>query len=588
MGIAVWTTHSLEKLFPHTEPPARAPGAIRLKAARNESEDAQIVVRPPKGATVDEASVRFSDLVAESGARIPSERLTGHWQWYTYVLHNPPWSRDPSSWMGTAPGFYPDAFLEDSGVRIAAEWTQPLWVRVRAPEDAEAGTYRGEATVVCRCASGEIEEIPVPIELTVWPFTLPARCGFHHTEWFSAPVVAQYYRLEAWSEAHWDWIRKVAEDMADHRVDMIFTSFRELVEVVEHPCGEWSFDFTRLDRWIATFRAAGVEWVEGAHVAGRAKWTAPFEWRLPDILGPDGKALEEYAAANLDADAADDVMRRWLQAIYAHLEERWGLDKVVQHIADEPLPENLESWLPLRDKVMEWLPGVRNIDAVMCEELIGKVDMRVPQIQELDPAKPARPGEELWSYVCLAPQGHGPNRFLDIASIRNRILFWISFSLKLDGFLHWGYAQWRKWGPAWPESVDFSPWTDAAAGTHYNTDYQKLPSGDAYIVYPGKTRICSSLRWEVVRKGIEDLEMLRMLEEAAHADGGKTEAGRKALSLIARIRADLAHDARVYTRDDRDLLAAREEAGDLLAELTLAASRAASPADSAPSFAAEG
>jgi len=568
MGIAVWTTHALDKLFPQTEPPPRCSRSISLKAGRNESEDAQIAVRPAKGTTVEQASVHFSDLVAENGARIAADSLSGHWQWYTYVLQNPPWSTDPGSWLRNAPGFFPDAFVEDHAVRVAAEWTQPLWVRVRVPEDASPGAYRGEATVVCKCASGDVEEIIVPIELTVWPFTLPKAPRFLHTEWFSPTVVARYYRVEPWSEEHWQWIRRIAEDVADHRVDMVLTDYGELVDVSEGKDGEWAFGFERLDRWIGIFRSAGVEWIEGAHVAGRGRWTDPFDWRLPTILGRSGEPLGKYARENLEKAAADEVMKRWLQGIYAHIAERWGLEKVVQHIADEPLPENWQTWLALRDKVVEWLPGVRNIDAVMCEELIGKVDVRVPQIQELDPAKPTWDGEELWSYVCLAPQGHGPNRFVDIESIRNRILFWIAFSLGLKGFLHWGYAQWRKWGPAWPDSVDFSPWTDAAAGTHYNTDYQRLPAGDAYIVYPGRKGVCSSIRWETVRNGIEDLEMLRMLEAAATRDGGATEAGRKALALIARIRSDLAHSAAVYTRDDRELLLAREEAGDLLAELT--------------------
>ena len=129
------------------------------------------------------------------------------------------------------------------------------------------------------------------------------------------------------------------------------------------------------------------------------------------------------------------AMERYLKAIYAHLEERFGLERLMQHIADEPLAGNMDSWVAISEQVKSWLPeGIPNIDAVICEELIGKVDIRVPQLQEIKADAPAYPGEDLWSYTCLAPQGHHPNRFLDFESIRNRIIFWINFSRNLKGY----------------------------------------------------------------------------------------------------------------------------------------------------------
>ena len=109
--------------------------------------------------------------------------------------------------------------------------------------------------------------------------------------------------------------------------------------------------------------------------------------------------------------------------------------------------------------------------------------------------------------------------------------------------------------------------------TIYNTDWQPLPAGDPHIVYPGVESICSSIRWEVVRKGIEDIELLRMLENAAAAAPSNDPSRKAAAALLDNIRNNLACDSQTYTRRDDELLSAREQAGELLAKLVCEDSR---------------
>jgi hypothetical protein len=208
------------------------------------------------------------------------------------------------------------------------------------------------------------------------------------------------------------------------------------------------------------------------------------------------------------------------------------------------------------------------MDAVMSHGLEGYVDWRIPQIQHTGPDVPRNPDEELWSYVCLAPQGQYPNRFLDYPSIRNRMIFWLSWTLGLKGFLHWGYSWWTNWSGV-PADIDISPWTDATGGSIYCADRTPLPAGDPHIVYPGKNSICSSIRWEVIRKGIEDYEYLYMLDRAV-SDTRRKKPGRllsSAQRLLERAKTEVAPDPLNHTRDDHLLLSAREEAGQLLAAL---------------------
>ncbi len=183
-AIQWWTTHSLAKVFPDTERPPRASERIRLKGARDETEDAQVAVRVPRGIEIERASYALGPLAGPDGARIPADRLSAHWQWFIYVTYNPPANRDPATYLRKAPAFFPDAFLEQPEIRIRDEWTQPLWFSVSVPRDAAPGAYTGTLALNLQVRDVDAVRIEVPVELEVWPFALPDRFHLHHTEWF--------------------------------------------------------------------------------------------------------------------------------------------------------------------------------------------------------------------------------------------------------------------------------------------------------------------------------------------------------------------------------------------------------------------
>ncbi|MDQ1257232.1 MAG: hypothetical protein QG656_1835, partial [Candidatus Hydrogenedentes bacterium] len=288
--IEYWTTHALDKLFPDSAKPADAPTAIALKLARNETEDAQVAVRTPIGVEVSQAAFTFTDLAGPGGAVLTKDHLNAWWVWYTYVLNNPKANLDPATCLRKAPGFFPDAFLESKTARIRDEWTQPLWVSVTAPKGTPPGEYTGTLGIDLQTDKGP-EHIDVPLTVTVWPFTLPDEPHLHHTEWFSHGGLADYYRVELWSEAHWTWIGRVAADMAKHKQDTILTPFSALVDVTGTSPDTLTFTFTRLDRWVETFKNAGVTWIEGGHVGGReGGWESQIVWARFPILGVDTSA----------------------------------------------------------------------------------------------------------------------------------------------------------------------------------------------------------------------------------------------------------------------------------------------------------
>jgi hypothetical protein len=84
------------------------------------------------------------------------------------------------------------------------------------------------------------------------------------------------------------------------------------------------------------------------------------------------------------------------------------------------------------------------------------------------------------------------------------MLHWINFRYDLPGYLHWGGDYWS------PDPVHETepPIGDGASAS-------MLPSGDAFIAYPDPARksLLSSIRWEAMLEGIEDYELLRVLDQ---------------------------------------------------------------------------
>jgi len=109
-------------------------------------------------------------------------------------------------------------------------------------------------------------------------------------------------------------------------------------------------------------------------------------------------------------------------------------------------------------------------------------------------------GDELWFYTCLAPTGTYANRFIDYHLLKTRLLHWLNFHYEATGYLHWGYNHWQT----------EAPWVDVEP-VHGNT--RCLPPGDNCIVYPGEGRPMDSIRFEAMRDGIEDYELLRLLAQ---------------------------------------------------------------------------
>lgn len=107
----------------------------------------------------------------------------------------------------------------------------------------------------------------------------------------------------------------------------------------------------------------------------------------------------------------------------------------------------------------------------------------------------------MWYYTCCCPGGWYLNRLLDEELLRTRYLHWANKLYGLSGYLHWGLNHY--------ECTD-DPFK-GHAGSIETLSTTALPCGDSHIVYPLGKQVLRSVRFEMMRAGCEDYELLTVL-----------------------------------------------------------------------------
>ena len=119
----------------------------------------------------------------------------------------------------------------------------------------------------------------------------------------------------------------------------------------------------------------------------------------------------------------------------------------MQHIADEPIEENIKSYIEIAAFVRKLAPDFKFIDACHSKNLDGMLDVWVPQLDYMNRDyefynKQHQSGKEIWFYTCLNPKFEYVNRFIELPLLRTRYMHWVNFKYNIPGYLHWGLNYW--------------------------------------------------------------------------------------------------------------------------------------------------
>lgn len=504
-------------------PPTAVDRGLRLRLMRGQAKGFQVVLIPERD--LHQVQVRFAAPVHSDGqTKLDPRWLAYHFLDYVRLEKNSVATpKEELVWPG--PSDYPDE-LDDAPTRdLAAGQAQPLFFRVTAPPEAKPGDYTARATI--QATEGRRE---VTFRFRVDPVALPNPTRLPFVYWMSWDAPCKEFGVTTTSADGWRVLYQIGRLMRAHHERVVVVPW-SLVRTWKLPDGTLVHDFSAFDRFIRTFQAAGVDQMFClSHFGSRTTG----EWECKTFSSHAQRVRS--AATGEDEPLLDAI--KLLPALQDHIEQLGLLKQFVVHVADEPIPVNVESYRELSARVHAAAPKLPRIDAIHVPDLQGSLEHWVPQLNYFEQwlpeyRKAQAAGNKVWFYIAWVPQGKFPNRMIDSSAIKPRVLHWLNALYDTDGYLHWALNHWQ------------IPLTSLGS------------PGDQYIAWPSKRFVAnSSLRYEAEREGLEDCELMFMLRDKLMKQGLSRAQAQAQMETVGRKAVRAPQD---YTRSWEDLERVRGE-----------------------------
>ena len=303
------------------------------------------------------------------------------------VVHIPsemplyPGKKDDSV-ISDKPGLFPDLLKPFVKNEVWPHETMhdAIWFTVEPEGNYDAGTYEISVEFKYEKKSEEEGKDPVVYKCTktlkveIIDVMLPEQT-FRHTQWFHADCIASHYQIETFSERHWEIIEnfmKVAvRNGQDTSYPPIYTPPLDTAIGGERPTtqllgielkdGNYTFDFTLVDRWIDLSLKLGFKYFSMPHLF--TQWGAKY---CPIIMATvDGEYKRIFG---WDCSSTDERYRhflsQYLPAILDYVEKK-GIRKVTSfNYSDEPGPDALEQYKAAVAGAAKYLEGSAVSDAL--------------------------------------------------------------------------------------------------------------------------------------------------------------------------------------------------------------------------------
>ncbi|MCS7316371.1 MAG: DUF4091 domain-containing protein [Bryobacteraceae bacterium] len=554
-SVEVWAAPSVYKIRPDDSPQAAnlvwdgAARTVSIAGARNEHVPFQLVISapPPPSRYVPAASgffVEAGDLVSGSG-RIPRGQIRLFLQHYVLCPA-------PSSPAGGA-GFWPDAlapltdpFAMSAEFRRAVR-NRPLWIDVVVPEQAAPGDYEGALRVTQH--GKPVAELK--LRLKVHDYALPAQSRLVTYMGLSAVRLARLHNLREGSPEARRLLMRYHQFLYENRME---PWFNELLEPeIERKGADIRVNFDR---------AAYQQYLNAWKTKRVVLESAPD--RLRRVL--DGEPFSE---------TFNRQVRSYLSQVAAWFRENGWADRLVFNSPiDEPNTaeqyEQTRRWARL---VREAAPGIPFLvteapvpDRPEWGPLTGFAThfsvhgnaLNRSDVLEAIRAEQQKGGEITW-YISCDQRFPQPNYFIDGPAMDPVMVPWITWRLRLDGILYWALDFWSQTVDPWLNPNTYLSGFFCSGGWVLNGEGSLLYPGSRVRRYTGQRDVdgpVSSIRFELLREGIEDYERLWLLRKLGDGE------------FADRLAARLVRGVRDFSRDPGALFRARAEMHARLEELS--------------------
>ena len=465
--------------------------------------------------------------------------------------------RNDKGLLRNTPGLYPDVILPmttDGAVRPNAYSLEALLLDIEVPEnDAD---ILGESVLSVDFFSPKFNKsmASASVSIEIIDTALPKQ-KLIYTQWFHYDSLAHYYDTPMWSERHFEIVENFARIATKNGINMILTPVftppldtlrggerltAQLVRVNKDN-GEYSFEYSLLDRFIDMCDRVGIEYFEISHLFTQGG--AEFAPKVMGYENGEYKRLFGWETSSRDPEY-HKFLRAFLKDFINHMKSRGDDKRCSFHVSDEPRGDHIENYKQAMATVKECLPGYRIMDAMSDFEFYSEGILGTPVVSfgALKPFIDAKV-PNLWGYYA----GHSlyTGQVIAAPGSRHRSIGMQLYTLGIVGFLHWGFNFYNNCDSLYP----INPYLEAS-GEGW------LPAGDPFSVYPAQNGDClESLRLIAFKAGIDDMRALKLCESLYDRN-----------TVLGVIKESLGYSVgyESYVKTSKELIAVREKINELI------------------------
>ena len=513
------------------------------------------------------------DLVAADGSVISGKDIEVKW------LRNVQ-AKEGRNAQGSLKS-YPDViYYDNTGMDVPANTLQYAWLTIPVSASAHAGTYTGTVQVV---ADG-VDPVELTYTLEVIGIKQPTadEADFEVQVWQHPFSVSGYYFANSTADAatgtgtnapidtflskeHKDLLRgslkeyasigghdlvaNIVEEAWNHQSYYGDTS---MVTWILNDKGEWTFDYTLFDKWIAFATECGV--IDPATDLGQIKCYSMVSWGGFKYKDAETGEMKSYnMQLNGNNPEGEAAWTAFLKDFYKHCQELgiWDITYISMDERDygqlKPvvdLVSAVEEELGINIKLSSALNVSTDQNIVSLSDKIDDISVNTGNVDDgfrgLADARAAK-GFTTTIYNCT---GNYPGNFMISDPGDNYWAMWYAMSSHADGFMRW----------AWDN------WTNDMFG---NATYRYWEPGDGWYIYPLESAddlagnpdgFYSTPRYEMFKQGIRDVCKAKYLVQ-------NEKVADRVMELVESLqvpRATTVHGAAVAQNEEQRMLAHSE------------------------------
>ena len=505
--VTVWAAPAEQKVRPDDKPEtanliwSESGKKITLAGAGNEHVPFQVVITAPT-TSPEGLWMEITDLTSTTGEKITKNNINFYLQHYIYL-------NKVSSPVGKS-GYWPDALAPlkipfNMSAEKGTVKNRPIWIDLSVPKNTKGGKYTGAITITQQGA--KIETLTV--EINVYKFSLPDETPLITYMNVSQDWLTEFYDVPYNSDGIEKLTQAYYEKLYAGRMEPWFNDMLLPVVRVRNNQVEVTFNHERYRYFMNTLKTKRV------------------------LLNTFPYGLRRQITATPFTPECNALVKSYLSQVEAYFTQNGWHDRLVFNSPiDEPNSkqayEDTRRWATLVKEATKGVPFLATKTPIPPSNhpdwgtLRGYVDnfsihgnhLNDPNIKRVIKEEKAKGGEMTWYISCdqAYPQ---PNYFIDAPAMDLVMVPWITARYGMDGILYWGLNFWEESNP-WKDANTFSDGYDCSEGWTLNGEGSVWYPGDFVKAYTGQPDVdgpVSSIRFELLREGIEDYVYLSMLEK---------------------------------------------------------------------------